>query len=93
MLILNNEFIPDFELDPNKLIKVYKVCGEGLKEEWSSPFDEATENFNLLWVYKFKCLGIHRISMDSLSKRLVKFINESNEFFRDKNEKYIDEKF
>lgn len=82
-------YIYDFEQDINKLVNVYKVFGERKKEVWSSDFDEETENFNLLWLYNYDDLCICRISMDVISKRLENFVSETNRFFEDKNNKYI----
>lgn len=88
-----DEYIPDFEQDVTKIINIYKVIGERRKEVWSSNFDEKTENFNLLWLFSYDKVGIYRISMDCVSKRLEHFVCESNLYFSDNNDNYINEEF
>lgn len=90
--IMDNKgvYIKDFEQDISKLINIYKVFGERKKEVWSTDFDEKTENYNLLWLFDYSKIGIYRISMDCISERLEHFVAETNMFFSDNNDKYID---
>lgn len=86
-------YIQDYEQDVTKIINIYKVFGERTKEIWSTDFDEKNENYNLLWLFDYTQLGIYRISMDCVSERLEHFVTETNMFFIDNNDKYVESSY
>jgi len=79
----------DDEQDTTKLVNIYIVYNERVKLEWTPDFAE-TENYILLWLFKYDRPGIYRITYSVPSEKLESFIRDSNSYFINKKVRYYE---